>query len=344
MIEYKRVLCLLFGISLLLSTPVWSKTTEVVQNDSVFYDEAEAFRKHIPADLQHKQACAVRKALEGDFSALEAVRNSRSIEPQMPEGIVRTMLNDKMCLYRPTSKAGETLPVVVYLHGGGWAFGSINSCAKYCASLSLKGYAVLALNYSLSPDNAFPTAVNEVCETLAYIEAHADSLHVDSERVYIGGDSAGSNLAITATLKNASLGSHTPYIKGLILYYPVIYAYDDGSKSWTKYGQGYGLDAELMDAFNEAYAKDSPHHPLISPGHATNEALRNLPPVLLVAAERDILHDQGKEFAERLKALDVAVKYVCIPGSVHLFITVEGQPAAFVQAVQQAEDFITATQ
>lgn len=93
----------------------------------------------------------------------------------------------------------------------------------------------------------------------------------------------------------------------LVLFYPVTKAWADGSSSWKNYAEGYGLDAQLMEAFNAAYiGTGDARQPLVSPGVADDELLKQLPPTLIVNAERDILLCQGKELATRLSGLGVA--------------------------------------
>ena len=99
------------------------------------------------------------------------------------------------------------------------------------------------------------------------------------------------------------------------------------------------MDAAFMDACNTAYLQGHPwDDPLVSPACADDAALRALPPVHILGADRDVLRDQGRRFAERLKALGVRVRYELPPGSTHLFITVPGQPAAFRRAVDFAAE------
>ena len=116
----------------------------------------------------------------------------------------------------------------------------------------------------------------------------------------------------------------------------------DGSFSWKNYAEGYGLDAQLMEAFNAAYiGTGDARQPLVSPGVADDELLKQLPPTLIVNAERDILLSQGKELSTRLSGLGVAVSHTVLPHTVHLFITVPGQSAAFGESVRLAADFLT---
>ena len=128
----------------------------------------------------------------------------------------------------------------------------------------------------------------------------------------------------------------------LVLFYPVTKVWADGSFSWKNYAEGYGLDAQLMEAFNAAYiGTGDARQPLVSPGVADDELLKQLPPTLIVNAERDILLSQGKELAARLSGLGVAVSHTVLPHTVHLFITVPGQSAAFGESVRLAADFLT---
>jgi len=228
-----------------------------------------------------------------------------------------------------------TLPLLIYLHGGGWTFGSINSCSRFCDAIAASGAArVLAIDYSLAPESPFPAALNDCTTALKYAHANATILKTSPTLISIGGDSAGGNLAAATALKC----SHLP-IRSLILFYPVTKAYADDSESWNKYGHGYGLDADLMAEFNKAYTiRTTPYNPLISISLAKTGNLAKLPPTLLVGAGRDILRDQGKEFADHLPGI---VRRVEFPGAVHLFITVPGQPTAFKKAVELSIDFLS---
>ncbi|MDE5979341.1 MAG: alpha/beta hydrolase, partial [Muribaculaceae bacterium] len=131
-------------------------------------------------------------------------------------------------------------------------------------------------------------------------------------------------------------------LKSLLLFYPVTKVWNDGSTSWMEYGDGFGLDGSIMEAFNEAYlaGRDSAH-PLISPYCASDAALAQLPPVLMINADHDILRDQGEEMCVRLTGAGTDVTHMVLPGTTHLFITVEGQPAAFSAAVKASAAFLS---
>lgn len=170
---------------------------------------------------------------------------------------------------------------------------------------------------------------------MAYARDNAALLGIDASRISAGGDSSGGNLALAVALSDECRGA----LESIVLFYPVTKAFADGSESWRKYGSGYGLDADLMEAFNRAYlgGTDSENH-AVSVGLCSGEQLRRLPRTLLVAAGRDILRDQGCELAEKSGG---RIERVEFPDAVHLFITVPGQDEAFRKAVDLTYEFIT---
>ncbi|MDE6316221.1 MAG: alpha/beta hydrolase [Muribaculaceae bacterium] len=305
--------------------------------------EAAAFVGNLPAGLQASQEAAVRKAIAGDHSALEAVRAARNVAFEVPADIAVTDVADPPCrIYRPASVPADTLlPLLIYLHGGGWCFGSINSCAAFCVEfVHRSGMAVMAVDYPLAPGHPWPSAPEACSKAVDFVFTHAAELGFDAGRVSIGGDSAGGNLALSVALGRAGSEGGGP-LESLILFYPVVKVWNDGSESWRDYGEGFGLDGGLMDAFNEAYlAGRDPHDPLISPFCASGNLLSQLPPVLMVSADCDILRDQAVEMCLKLSEAGVDVAHRILPGTTHLFITVAGQSAAFDEAVGLAAGFV----
>lgn len=305
----------------------------VSRSDSVMKSQADAFIASTPADLQSRQCSAVVSAIEGDPAPLERVRKSRNTSPQYSQSLnVRDFGNYR--LYEPVSTEGESLPLLIYLHGGGWTFGSLNSCAAFCDAVASSGMIkVLAVDYRLAPEHPYPCALDDCKEAIRYAVGHCRELGIDPERITIGGDSSGGNLAIATAL------SCEINVSSLLLFYPVTKAYNDGSHSWKKYAEGYGLDSDLMEAFNRAYLPDGQDpDKLASVGDAPDALLERLPRTLLVAAGRDILCDQGREFAARNQERVTRVEF---SDAVHLFITVPGQMAAFSEAVRLTIGFIT---
>lgn len=306
---------------------------ENADEEQIMHDEADAFLGAMPAGLQELQTLAIRKALSGDFVALEEVRNARRIAAALPEDVVRIDVGPGLTLFRSERYRGGKMPLLVYFHGGGWSIGSVNSCSRYCGAMAESGVAVLAVDYRLAPEHSYPQGLEDCIEAAGFAIKHMDDWNVNG--VSLGGDSSGGNLAI-ATAMSFPKDTFT----SLILFYPVTRAYADGSESWREYGEGYGLDSTLMEAFNDSYTSDI-HNPFVSPLEADEAVLSKLPSTLLVAAERDILRSQGVELADTLNGCGVPVEYVLLPGTVHLFITVAGQPTAFRHAVRLSSDFLS---
>lgn len=300
----------------------------------VMKKEADRFLHALPAGLQQRQTAAIRKAIEGDNAALNAVRHSRNAVPDTVENVKTRMLAPTLRLYEPAGNGGP-LPLLIYLHGGGWTFGSLNSCARFCQAVAASGrMKVLAVDYRLAPENPFPAGLDDCRRAVLYAHSHAGLLGIDENRIAVGGDSSGGNLALATALSPACRDR----IESLVLFYPVTKAFDDGSDSWRKYGTGYGLDAQIMCAFDSAYVADgSPYDAQISVALYSDSVLSRLPRTLLVAAGRDILRDQGKELARRVGKRMTRIEF---RDAVHLFITVAGQERAFGKAVDFTARFI----
>lgn len=299
--------------------------------------EEQTFLANMKPGLQHTQMMAVRRAIQGDDSALNEIRQSRNKTPILPDGVTATYPTSNICLFSPSKPATRKRPLLLYLHGGGWCFGSINSCARFCAAVALEAdCCVAALNYRLAPAYPFPTPLNDCREAVDYLKKHAEEWGSDSTLISVGGDSAGGNLALATAMSTTGLCKVVPI-------YPVTKLYTETTTSWQKYAKGYGDDAELLEAFNEAYAGISTHNPLVSVALASDETLRALPPMLIISAGHDILFDQTAELVQRLIRLGCPLQYHVYPTATHLFITVPGQPTAFDQAVKTTASFLNDT-
>lgn len=330
----------IFLVLCVLNMPrLYAQTSCLEIDTSTLRKEADAFLSGMPKGLQTRQTEAVRRAMQGDSEALNQVRYSRNTPSPLPKDVSATYLNSRLRLYTPMLKTDTPRPMLVYFHGGGWTFGSINSCSRFCGELVAQaGISVLAVNYALAPEAPFPHGLNDCIEAIRFAMRHAEEWGSTSHLISAGGDSAGGNLAIATAL--GMLSSDTIPLRSLVLFYPVTLAYSANSESWLRYGTGFALDSELMEVFNQAYASQDARHHLISVAHAPDNLLSQLPPTLLVAAERDILCSQGREFANRLKQLGVNIKRYELPGAVHLFITVPGQPQAFQHALSLTASFL----
>ncbi|MDE5685686.1 MAG: alpha/beta hydrolase [Paramuribaculum sp.] len=302
-------------------------------------EDADTFLRNIPQTQPADWTDAINLALEGQTELLDSVRNSRNKAPRLPDNVSAETIAPGITLFRNLNGKNSPRPMLVYLHGGGWTVGSINSCTRFCAAVAASDEAIVAaLDYPLAPEHPFPAAIEFITDAVKTLRDMADRLGSSPELISIGGDSSGGNLAIST----ASLLPDE--IRSMVLFYPVTLSDTDNSHSWKTFGALPSLDATLMDAFNRAYRPDSlKFNPLVSPLKMADETIARLPRTLMISAERDILLDQAKAFASRLRANGVAADHQIFPSTVHLFITVPGQPAAFEEAVRQTVAHLSQT-
>ena len=105
----------------------------------IYRHEAESFLSAMPKDLQRRQAEAIRQAIAGNNRLLEGIRASRNRPPELPSVVTRTPVGDNMVLFRDRRYENDTIPLLLYFHGGGWTIGSINSCSRFCSEMALNG-------------------------------------------------------------------------------------------------------------------------------------------------------------------------------------------------------------
>lgn len=220
----------------------------------------------------------------------------------------------RLRLHRPV--ADEKLPVMLYIHGGGWMLFSIDTHDRLMREYAARaGIAVLGIDYSLSPESKFPVALEECAAALDWIEAQADALNLDAGRALIGGDSAGANLSVATCLLQRQRGRPLPI--AMLLNYGAFAP--ERTPSYARFGDDYSLEADEMDAFWAAYV-DGPEQladPLVAPLRAD---LTDLPPAFLAIAECDILADCNDSFARKLEAAGVPTHAVTYRGATHSFL------------------------
>lgn len=241
-------------------------------------------------------------------------------------------------LHRPS--AGSRLPVLIYLHGGGWVWNSIDThdrlMREYAAA---SGCAVIGPDYALSPEAVFPQALEECAGVLRWVQEHGAEWGLDPARIVLGGDSAGANLAAGVALLVRDSGVPVP-LRGLLLNYGV-FGNRLNTPSYREFAEGYGLTRERMDFYWRSYAPRAADrlNPLAAPLRAD---LAGLPPCLLQIAELDVLASENHAMAARLRAAGVAVEAEVFPGTVHGFLRAVGHVGAARRAVAQAGEWLKA--
>jgi len=215
--------------------------------------------------------------------------------------------------------------VVVYFHGGGHCIGSIGLMDNVARELAHCAHAaVVSVEYRLAPEHPYPAGLDD-CETITrWALAHASELDASPGGVVVAGESAGGNMAAAVALR--CRGSLEVPLAGQVLIYPGV----DGS-SWTHASrsefEGIVLSRKGMDAFWGAYSagRDLSRDPFAVPLQA--ETLADLPPAIVVLGGADLLRDEGRAYAARLRDDGVPVEEVCFAGQPHGFVNF-GVPAA----------------
>lgn len=235
-----------------------------------------------------------------------------------------------MRLYRAHAlEDTEHQPVLVFLHGGGWVFGDLETHDNLCRGLAnAADCTVVSVDYRLAPEHKFPAAVDDAFAATKWIVGHASELGLDAGRVALGGDSAGGNLATVVSL----LAVRESAFK--IHYQVLLYPTTDLSLMFDSYrraGDRYNLTANTMRWFREHYLTglDQIEDWRASPLRVTN--LVHMPPALIVTAGCDPLCDEGEAYAHLLVRNNVPVIYRHFPGQMHGFASLAG----FVRAADE---------
>jgi len=209
-------------------------------------------------------------------------------------------------------------PAIVYYHGGGHVIGSLDTHDLVARNLCGGAEAVVvSVDYRMGPEHRFPAAVDDSFAALEWVHANAASLGADPARLGVHGDSAGANLAAVVALLARDKGG--PKLRLQSLVYPVA-DFRMGTESYKNYATGCGvLTAEAMKWFRGHYlrsmddALDWRASPVLAPNFA------GVAPAIVIAAECDVLHDEGVDLSERLKAAGVPVEYHRYAGMIHAF-------------------------
>src|SRR5471032_249423 len=223
-------------------------------------------------------------------------------------------------LYRPDKLSPEArLPALLYAHGGGWVFGNLDSHDVLCAQLAIEaGIAVMAVDYRLAPEARFPAAFDDVVSGLQWLAANGPSVGIDPNKLAVGGDSAGGNLAAAVAIW--ARDNKGPRLKMQLLAYPVtdIVA---RAESYKSFADGYGLNAATMEWFIDHYTPDKKSRGdwRVSPLRA--KSLSGLPPSLVLTAGYDPLRDEGRAYAWRLQQDGTVADLVEFGGMLHGFLS-----------------------
>lgn len=222
-------------------------------------------------------------------------------------------------LYVPSGTDGESGPGMIFCHGGGFMIGNLDSHDSLCRQLANHGNCrVVAIDYRLAPEHKFPASVDDAIAASEWICNNAASLGIDPDRIAIGGDSAGGNLA--AIVSNTFAERNGPKLAFQLLIYPATNRTIE-TDSLRDLKEGVTLDEKILDYFNDGYfggvdmeLSDPRLSPALAPSHT------GVAPAHIVTAQYDPLRDEGHAYYEILKAAGVEVSYHCYPGLMHNFV------------------------
>lgn len=240
------------------------------------------------------------------------------------------------CQARLYAASNERLPVMLYLHGGGFVVGGLETHDALCRQLAARsGWAIVALDYRLAPEHPFPAAQGDAWAALRALPAMADALGVDAERLAVGGDSAGGTLAAAVAL---ALRGSTVRLALQLLFYPATDMAHD-LPSHQRLAEGYALTRTSLLWFRANYLGSPANERDIADWRASPlraAELAGLPPASIVTAGFDPLLDEGRTYAERLHAAGVPVRYECFNGMIHGFLLMTRELAAGRHAIHRA--------
>jgi acetyl esterase/lipase len=298
---------------------------------------ADAFSK--PPFLYDMAPAAARKVLEDAQSAPidKLPVDEEWITVPAAVGDVRVRI------VKPQGTSGP-LPVIVYMHGGGWILGNAGTHDRLVRELAVGARAALAfVEYPNSPDAHYPTAIEQGYATAQWITRNGASKGLDASRMAVAGESVGGNMTAALALMAKERGDVT-FVQQSI-YYPVTDAAMD-TASYDQFATGYYLTRKAMEWFWDAYTTDPAQRAEItaSPNKASIKQVTGLPPTYLCVDEADVLRDEGEAYAAKLREAGVPVTTVRFDGTIHDFMLLNSlsETRATRAAIDQATTFLRA--
>lgn len=278
-----------------------------------FIDSIDVQRKvseDLPLDEQRALDCKLVCAGNTCFESVERIENVEIVGKDHHLIPVR--------IYVPQTL--KKLPVIVYFHGGGWVFGSVERSDGVCRRMANHcGCIVASVDYRLAPENPFPKALDDCFAAIQWVTENASLFGGDPHHIIVAGESAGGNLAAAVALMARDLKG--PKLAAQVLFYPVITSnLDDGV--YAHCADQYYLTKDDMIEFWNMYANslESKHNPYASLDYAQD--LSGLPPAIVITAEHDPLCEEGEKYALRLEQSGGKVMKKSYPGLIHGFLQI----------------------
>jgi acetyl esterase/lipase len=238
-------------------------------------------------------------------------------------------------VYRPAAESQAPLPVVVFIHGGGWSVGDLDTYDGMARRHVVGADAiVVSIDYRLAPEHPYPAAVDDAWAATQWVAAHAADLGGDADRLAVAGDSAGGNLA--AVVSQLARDAGGPRIRFQLLWYPVT-TFDTSLPSFTENANAPILDVDGCKGCTRWYIGDldiSDIPATLAPARAKD--LTGLPPAYIAVAGHDPLRDDGVRYAQLLSDAGVPVELHNAETLVHGYAGYDGVVPAATDAVDRA--------
>lgn len=223
--------------------------------------------------------------------------------------------------YYPNARTEQVQPAIIYVHGGGFVLGNLETHDRICRVLAAHaGVPVVAVDYRLSPEAKFPSAVHETAAVATYLHEHGAQHGIDGSRLAFAGDSGGAHLNLAATLYLREEQGDASFVKCLLLYYGW-YGLTDSSSMRLLGGPWDGLTEEDWKFYMELYtvdpaqAQQSPYCNLF-----LNDLTHDMPACYIAAAEYDPLRDDSATLAAICNQYGIPYKHEVLPGTIHAFL------------------------
>ncbi|HYK29465.1 MAG TPA: alpha/beta hydrolase [Streptosporangiaceae bacterium] len=310
--------------SMIVLEPAAQKVADTFAKPPFLYDMAPAEARKVLEDAQ-----------SGPVSKLPVDEEWITIPSPAGEARVR--------IIKPRGATG-LLPVIVYMHGGGWILGNAETHDRLVRELAVGARAALAfVDYPNSPEARYPTAIEQGYAAAQWITRNGGSKGLDASRMAVAGESVGGNMAAALALMAKERGDVSFVQQSM--YYPVTDAAMN-TASYQQFATGYYLARKSMEWFWDAYTTDPAQRAEItaSPNQASVEQVTGLPATFLCVDEADVLRDEGEAYAAKLRSAGVPVTTVRYDGTIHDFMLLNalsdtkatraaiGQAAAFLRA------------
>ena len=222
-------------------------------------------------------------------------------------------------VYDAAGSSSTAKPVLAYFHGGGWVQGDLETHHGLCARLALSsGALVVAVDYRLAPEHKFPAAVEDSLAAYRFLRTRGREIGADAARVGVAGDSAGGNLS--AVVSQLAARSDLPVPTCQVLIYPAV-DFDFGTASHREFEDGHIIPRDRVQWYAEQYLRSDADRrdPRAAPIRTAD--LTGQPPALVITAGFDPLREEGRAYADRLRAAGVDVVYREYPGQIHAFVS-----------------------